>query len=261
MINAAWFGRTRSNHASTSPDSATRTWASWKGRKSPSKITASPRAKRITWTSWSPTPGLALTRCRGASSGSGQAAFPSLAPIHGSGQRNGKTSASAMGRIAAVKKPAPRPITINASTGWRAMMRSSAAINPSGVTEPGEPKLVEHRALVDANPTRQPRKSDIRLWATLLKAPGGPSAARRYPLNTLLPSSLCEPAAATPPNAMPRASACSRPGAERIPPACVTPRLLGPVALALGSVTQMSDSARDRHPHAEHRGSAPPLHS
>jgi hypothetical protein len=31
---------------------------------------------------------------------------------------------------------------MNATTGWRAMMRISAAINPSGVTEPGEPELV-----------------------------------------------------------------------------------------------------------------------
>jgi hypothetical protein len=34
-----------------------------------------------------------------------------------------------MGRIAAAKKLAPRPITMNATTGGRAMMRSRAAIN------------------------------------------------------------------------------------------------------------------------------------
>ena len=37
--------------------------------------------------------------------------------------------AIAGGRIAAVKKPAPRPINMNATTGWRAMIRSSAAIS------------------------------------------------------------------------------------------------------------------------------------
>ena len=47
-----------------------------------------------------------------------------------SGRSNGNTSASAMGRMAAVRKPAPRPITMNTSTGWSAMTRSSAAINP-----------------------------------------------------------------------------------------------------------------------------------
>jgi hypothetical protein len=36
----------------------------------------------------------------------------------------------AIGRIAAVGKPAPRPITMNASTGWRATTRSRAGINP-----------------------------------------------------------------------------------------------------------------------------------
>jgi hypothetical protein len=30
----------------------------------------------------------------------------------------------------AVKKPALRPITMNATTGWRATMRTSAAIKP-----------------------------------------------------------------------------------------------------------------------------------
>ena len=34
-----------------------------------------------------------------------------------------------MGRIAAVRKPAPRPITMNDVTGRRAIMRSSAAIS------------------------------------------------------------------------------------------------------------------------------------
>jgi hypothetical protein len=38
-------------------------------------------------------------------------------------------------RIARITKSAVSLITINASTGWRAMMRSSAAINP-GLQEP-----------------------------------------------------------------------------------------------------------------------------
>jgi hypothetical protein len=42
----------------------------------------------------------------------------------------GKTSATATCRIAAVKKPAPRPITMNATAGWRAMMRSNACCPP-----------------------------------------------------------------------------------------------------------------------------------
>jgi hypothetical protein len=47
-----------------------------------------------------------------------------------SGRPHGKVSASAIGRIAAVRKPAARPITMNTSTEWCVMVRSSADINP-----------------------------------------------------------------------------------------------------------------------------------
>jgi hypothetical protein len=40
----------------------------------------------------------------------------------------------AIGRIAAVGKPAPRPITMNASTGWRATAWSRAGIKPMAVS-------------------------------------------------------------------------------------------------------------------------------
>jgi hypothetical protein len=46
------------------------------------------------------------------------------------GKPYGRTSAYAIGRNAAGRKPAARAIAMNASTGWRAMMRSSADINP-----------------------------------------------------------------------------------------------------------------------------------
>jgi len=70
-----------------------------------------------------------------------------------SGRPNGKTSASAVCRIAAVRKPAPRPITMNTSAGWRAMVRSSACCPPVLGPRPAWARGIETtRRIVATNP-------------------------------------------------------------------------------------------------------------
>src|SRR5687768_2993729 len=62
---------------------------------------------------------------------------PSTAPKNPCmGRPNGKIFVSTIGGIATVRKPAPRPSTMNDTTGWRAMMRGSAAIDPLCCWEP-----------------------------------------------------------------------------------------------------------------------------